>query len=165
MRKMLAATSSAQPMPIWMFRRGQPETTPAPTQEPVTAAAIISTRVVTSMATAVMKRNAWVMVGGVWPTFRVPGIFSSGTRRNILKTAVVGANEPMPRVSKKFVTKPMRSSKAEGVAEAVPSAFARARRAPRPSRARTDTPRRPGPRGTRRAVFIAAHASRAEAAD
>ena len=47
------------------------------------------------------------MVGRVWPTLRVPGIRSSATSALNFRIAVVGAKEPMPRVSKKFVTKPM----------------------------------------------------------
>src|SRR6478672_10038517 len=52
---------------------------------------------------------ACTMVGGVWPTLRVPGISSSLTRRRARNAAVVGANEPMPRVSKKLVMKPKSS--------------------------------------------------------
>ncbi len=44
----------------------------------------------------------------------VPGIFSSGTIRRSLKTEVVGANDPMPSVSKKFVTAPTAISKNVG---------------------------------------------------
>ena len=54
--------------------------------------------------------NACVIVGSVWPTFSVPGIRRSGTILKNLKIAVVGANEPMPSVSKKFVTKPVPNS-------------------------------------------------------
>jgi hypothetical protein len=53
-----------------------------------------------------MKTNACAIVGREWPTFSVPGICSSSTIRFSLKIEVVGANEPMPSVSKKFVTKP-----------------------------------------------------------
>ncbi len=49
-----AASSSATPMPIWMLRRGQLATTPAPSQAPATAAAIISTRVRMSTLTIEM---------------------------------------------------------------------------------------------------------------
>ncbi len=58
--------------------------------------------------------NAWVMVGSAWPTFSVPGISSSGTSFRSLKIEVVGANEPMPSVSKKFVTKPMAARNQDG---------------------------------------------------
>ena len=51
--------------------------------------------------------NASAIVGSVWPTLSVPGISRSGTILKNLKTAVVGANEPMPSVSKKLVTKPV----------------------------------------------------------
>ena len=56
--------------------------------------------------------NACVIVGSVWPTFSVPGISRSGTILKNLKIAVVGANDPMPSVSKKLVTKPVPSSSA-----------------------------------------------------
>jgi hypothetical protein len=49
-----AATSSANPIPIWMLRRGHEATTPAPSQEPIAAAAISRTRVVKSTSTIVM---------------------------------------------------------------------------------------------------------------
>src|SRR5262249_53668437 len=60
------------------------------------------------------------IVGGVCPTFSVPGIRSSGTIFQNLYIAVVGANEPMPRVSKKLVTNPINDShkKANGTPEA-----------------------------------------------
>jgi hypothetical protein len=48
----------------------------------------------------------------------VPGIISSATTRRNLKAAVVGANEPMPSVSKKFVTKPMARCSTPGFAGA-----------------------------------------------
>ncbi len=57
--------------------------------------------------------KACAIVGSVWPTFSVPGIRRSGTILKNLKIAVVGANEPMPSVSKKFVTKPVPSSSAD----------------------------------------------------
>ena len=47
------------------------------------------------------------MVGIAWPTLSVPGISRSSTMRINRNSAVVGAKEPMPSVSKKFVTKPM----------------------------------------------------------
>ena len=46
----LAATSSAAPIPIWTLRRDHLATTPAPSQAPATAAAIMATRVVMSAA-------------------------------------------------------------------------------------------------------------------
>ena len=79
---------------------------PAPSQAPSTAAPTSSTSVFVSTATMAMKMSASAMVGGVWPTLSVPGISRSGTMRRSLKNDVVGANEPMPSVSKKFVTKP-----------------------------------------------------------
>ena len=68
-------------MPIWMRRRGQRDTKPAPSQAPATAAPIISTSVVISTWTTAMKMNACANVGTVWPTFSVPGICASSTTR------------------------------------------------------------------------------------
>jgi len=51
--------------------------------------------------------NACVTAANAWPPLSVPGMTSSGTSFHSLKAAVVGANEPMPSVSKKFVTKPI----------------------------------------------------------
>ena len=45
---MTANPSSAVPIPIWTFRFGQLATTPAPSQAPATAAAIIENSVRTS---------------------------------------------------------------------------------------------------------------------
>ena len=47
------------------------------------------------------------MTGSVCPTSMVPGIRSSGTSPSSLYVDIVVANEPIPRVSKKFVTNPM----------------------------------------------------------
>ena len=62
-----------------------------------------------------LEENTWATTGSEWPTIIVPGICSSGTRRSILNAVVVGANDPMPRVSKKFVTKPITSRMGEGM--------------------------------------------------
>ena len=78
-------------MPIWILRRDALATNPAPSHEPRTAAAIISTRVFKSTVTMAMKMKAWVIVASVCPTLSVPGIFSSATRRRSLSAAVVGA--------------------------------------------------------------------------
>src|ERR1700722_637623 len=114
-KKKLAAASSAIPIPICTQRRGQPATIPAPNQAPTTDAPISRTNVRMSTFTMAMNRNASSSVGSAWPTFNVPGIFSSGTICQILKMLVVGAKEPMPRVSKKFVAIPTKSSKMDGV--------------------------------------------------
>jgi hypothetical protein len=63
-----------------------------------------------STVTAAMKISASASVGSAGPTLSVPGINSSGTRRKSLKIAVVGANPPIPRVSKKSVAKPSATS-------------------------------------------------------
>ena len=109
-----------------------------------------------------MKMNACASVGSVWPTFSVPGIRSSRTRPLSLKIAVVGANEPMPSVSKKFVTKPIASSSGDGLRRASPR---RTRRAPAHdgaprARAGTGSPR--GTRPTKRAVFMGAEYTRGQ---
>ncbi len=107
--KKKAAASSASPIPICTRRRGQEATTPAPSQAPATEAAIMPISVVMSTSTMAMKMKACTIVGSAWPTFNVPGIFSSGTRPFSLNIDVVGANEPMPSVSKKLVRNPMES--------------------------------------------------------
>ena len=101
-------------MLAWTVRRGSRATIPAPNQAPSAAAAIMLTRVSGSTVTAAMKISASVRAGSAWPEFRVPGMFSSGTRLKILKIAVVGAKQPMPSVSKKLVTKPVTSSASGG---------------------------------------------------
>ena len=106
---MVAARSNAEPMPSCTALRGRPATMPAPSHAPAQAAAISKARVVKSTSTICVKMIAWVTVGTTWPTLSVPGINSSGTIFQARNIAVVGANEPMPSVSKKFVTAPMKS--------------------------------------------------------
>src|SRR5262245_3334398 len=74
--------------------------------------------------------NAWTTVGSVWPEFSVPGMMRSGTRRKKRNKAVVVANEPIPRVSKKFVIAPMPISVKDGnrtsaAGEGAPGGFRR----------------------------------------
>ena len=83
------------------------QTTPAPSQAPSTAAAIIEKSVSTSTGMTDMKMNAWATVGSVCPAFSVPGITRSGTILKNLNIAVVVANDPMPSASKKLVTPPI----------------------------------------------------------
>ncbi len=64
--------------------------------------------------------RAWASVGSVCPTFSVPGIFSSGTIRHRRNADVVGANEPIPSVSKKLVTNPSRFSRQAGTPDGSP---------------------------------------------
>ena len=52
--------------------------------------------------TALHLRNVWIAC----PTLSVPGISRSSTMRISRNSAVVGAKEPMPSVSKKFVKRP-----------------------------------------------------------
>ena len=61
-----------------------------------------------------MKISACAITGSAWPTSIVPGMSSSGTRRSNRNAAVVVANEPMPSVSKKLVTKPISRSTPSG---------------------------------------------------
>ena len=75
--------------------------------------------------TMAMKMKAWAMVGRVYPTLSVPGIFSSATRPRSLSAAVVGAKEPIPRVSKKQATNPSTSSKRPGATRELPRVRAR----------------------------------------
>src|SRR5579885_2988839 len=102
-----AATRSAIPMPRRTRRRLHPATALAPSQAPTTAAAIMSTSVRGSTSTMAMKTSACTTDGSAWPTLSVPGSRRSGTRWKARKSAVVGANDPTPSVSKKFVTAPM----------------------------------------------------------
>src|SRR2546426_7903699 len=61
-----------------------------------------------------MKMNAPRTAATVCPTLRVPGIRSSGTRRQARNRAVVVAKLPMPKVSKNVVTKPVAVSRQFG---------------------------------------------------
>src|SRR5262245_32893014 len=72
-----------------------------------------------------MNSTACVSTHSASPTMMVPGINWSGTRRNSRNNVVVVANEPMPRVSKKFVTNPIARSSAVGVALPTGGAAAR----------------------------------------
>ena len=54
-----------------------------------------------------MKIAASTTVGSACPTLSVPGMRSSGTKRKNLNSDVVVANDPIPSVSKKFVTNPI----------------------------------------------------------
>src|SRR4051812_42369372 len=93
-----------------MRRRGHPDTKPAPSHAPATAAPIINTSVDRSTSTARMKMKASAKVGTVCPTFNVPGMFASSfTARPNLNSDVVVANDPIPSVSKKSVTAPITS--------------------------------------------------------
>ncbi len=61
------------------------------------------------------------MEGSVMPTFKVPGMSSSCTKPKNLRQKVVVANEPIPRVSKKFTTTPMPRSSSLGLCNFVRS--------------------------------------------
>ena len=64
-------------------------------------------KVVVSNSTVWMKSIPINMTGNVCPTFMVPGMRSSGTIFAARNQAVVGAKLPIPRESKKLVTKPI----------------------------------------------------------
>ncbi len=110
----MPAISNAIPMVTWIARRGKRATTPAPSQAPAAALPTAVTNSRGSTRMAVTKINASASAEGVCPTLSVPGISSSGTIRVNLYIAVVGANEPIPKVSKKSVTNPMTSSSSVG---------------------------------------------------
>jgi hypothetical protein len=69
----------------------------------------------TSTPSRMRKIAAWVMVGSVCATIIVHGIHRSGTSRRNLSQASVGANEPMPSVSKKLVAAPTATASALGL--------------------------------------------------
>src|SRR5262245_52912236 len=73
--------------------------------------------------------NVWTIVARLCPMVIVPGMMRSFTIFRILYQAVVGAYDPMPSVSKKFVTNPPNSCSAFGnrvsvAGVRVPPAFA-----------------------------------------
>lgn len=108
------ARSSAIPMVIWIARRDSRATTSAPSQEPAVALRIMLMSRCGSTSIAPTKITASVMAAAARPTLRVPGMRSSGTMRRNLKMAVVGAKDPMPKVSKKAVTNPTTISSGRG---------------------------------------------------
>jgi hypothetical protein len=114
-----AAIRSAVLMLTCTRRRGRRETTPAPNQAPSTEAAIMLMSVTGSTVTAAMKMRASVRVGRACPTFSVPESAHRARAGRGLKAAVVGANPPMPSVSKKSVTKPGSTSGARGAPDAL----------------------------------------------
>ena len=65
--------------------------------------------------------KAWAIVASAWPTLSVPGISFTGTMFAQLVGRVVVANEPMPSVSKKAVTKPMADCSGVGVHQSAAS--------------------------------------------
>jgi len=84
-----------------------------------------------------------------WPTFKVPGISSSGTRCQVRKIVVVVAKFPIPRVSKKVVTKPVIDVPVDGTQALLRPAAWRRRisRARRNHRPRTPMETRSATRG------------------
>ena len=58
------------------------------------------------MSTKPKNKNASTQTGIVSPTLSVPGTSVSSTDFVILNAADVGANEPIPNVSRKLATKP-----------------------------------------------------------
>ena len=76
--------------------------------------------------------KAWTTVGAVWPTLRVPGMSRSGTTFQNRNIDVVVAKDPMPRVSKKFVMKPMPRCNGVGAPRSTAGSSAGSRRRARP---------------------------------
>ena len=82
--KTVPAMSKATPIVIWIARRGRRATMPAPSHAPTAALTTTVTSSNGSTRMVVTKMSASAMAAGVWPTFKVPGINSSGTRRRNL---------------------------------------------------------------------------------
>jgi hypothetical protein len=74
----------------------------------------MGSKVSEATGTRLMKMNADSTPARAYPTFSVPGMISSGTRRQVRKIVVVVAKFPIPRVSKKVVTKPVADVAADG---------------------------------------------------
>jgi len=103
-----AATSSATPMNSWIVRRGSRLTSPAPSQAPAAALPTMQASSTGSTVTAVTEQHGLEKGGGVVPHVeRARYQLVGGAHREILNSAVVGANEPMPSVSRKSVTTPI----------------------------------------------------------
>ena len=95
-------------------RTGRRTTSGAPSVAPTTAAAMHAASRIGSTRTRLMKISACAIVGSAWPLFNVAGRKLSGISLRNFSQAVVGANEPMPSVSKKFVTAPSAIASALG---------------------------------------------------
>ena len=78
MVKNTAAVSNATPMQIWIARRGNRPTTPAPSHAPMVALATMVASSTGSTATTVVKMSVSTNAAALWPTLSVPGISSSG---------------------------------------------------------------------------------------
>src|SRR6516165_6859180 len=97
-----------------MDRRGIRLTTPAPSHAPAVAVATMHTSSAGCTVTAVTNSKVSRKAAAFSPTFRVPGINSSAGLPRNLNSAVVGANEPIPSVSRKVVVQPMAMSGRSG---------------------------------------------------
>ncbi len=86
-----AAISRATPMKTWITRRGMRLTMPAPTQAPDPALMTIAISSVGSTLTVVMNSAELNRIPTALPTFRVPGISSSGGCPRSLNKAVICA--------------------------------------------------------------------------
>ena len=105
-----AVTIKHTPITSWIFFSGSLFTILAPTSAPTIAAAIIENKVIPSTLTPVKNKKASINTGTVCATFNVPGIFLSVSKNlNTLNNNVVGAKLPIPNVSKKSVTNPMKN--------------------------------------------------------
>ena len=102
-------------MATWTARRDSRATMPAPNHAPTAAISTMLASRSGSTSTEVMKISACMITPAIVPTISVPGISSSGTRRNSLKIAVVGAKEPMPSVSPNSIKKPTPTTATVGV--------------------------------------------------
>src|SRR5437016_5317426 len=114
-----AATSRATPMNSWIVRRGSRLTSPAPSQAPAAALPTMQASSTGSTATAVTNSTVSRKAEELCPTLSVPGISSSAGAPRNLNSAVVGANEPMPSVSRKSVTTPIAMSASRALAQPV----------------------------------------------
>src|SRR6516225_6342008 len=97
-----------------MERRGMRLTTPAPSHAPAVAVATMHTSSTGCTVTAVTNSRVSRKAAALSPTFSVPGINSSAGLPRNLNSAVVGANEPIPSVSRKVVRQPMAMSGRSG---------------------------------------------------
>ncbi|GAA3658395.1 hypothetical protein SAMN04488530_1233 [Asaccharospora irregularis DSM 2635] len=103
-----ADIKSATPIIICIFFSSVLAITPAPRYEPTTAAAIKDTKVIGSTFVACINIIASHKTGSVQATLSVAGIcLSVILLLKALNKNTVGANAPIPNVSKKLVEKPI----------------------------------------------------------
>jgi len=112
---------------VWTIQTRHWATSGAPTRPPSSTAIAQPKRSTGSTCTPrrIRKMTLSAIAGGVSPTSIVGGISRSGTMRRNFSHAVVGANEPIPRVSKKLTTAPSRIASTFGAARSAMAARAR----------------------------------------